>query len=97
MWALLYPLLGGLLSWLIPKLLAIGGVVAVSETVTKPTLEWIESKLIAQLDGMGAAGSNFMSMMGVYDAVSIVMTAYFTALGLKAAKAAFAKSSARAK
>jgi hypothetical protein len=95
MWPLLIQAGISLLSYALPRLLAVGGVVAVSETVIQPAFDFLQSKIMSNFSGLPADVVNFLNFLGFTDAVGIVFTAYITALGIKAGKAAFAKSGAK--
>lgn len=95
MFAILWPILTSVVGWALPRLLAVMGVVGVTETVVKPALDWAQQQLVLQLNGMGEMAVTFLNFMGVFDAIGIIFTAYATALGIKAGKAAFSKNAAK--
>lgn len=82
-------------SWLLPKLLAVGGTVAVSMTVITPILNYLQSQVMQRINGMPADALAFFQFCGVPEAVSVVFAAYTMALGMRAAKAAFQRSGAQ--
>lgn len=83
-----------LLQWLLPRLLAVFGAVAFSEAAVSPVFEWLEGQISTRLSGLGADAFNFLSFLGVVDAISIIFAGYAMAISIKVGKAAFAKSGA---
>jgi hypothetical protein len=85
-----------LLQWLLPKLLAVGGTVAVSLTVITPIFNFLQNKVISNFNGAGADAVHFLQFTGIFDAVSVIFAAYAMALGVKAAKAAYQTAGSKA-
>ena len=82
-------------AWLLPKLLAVGGTVAVSMTVITPILDNLKAEVLTRLNGMPADMVNFLQFTGIPEAISIVFAAMAMKMGIKAAEVAFAKAGAR--
>lgn len=95
MWPLLIQAGVSLLGYALPRLLAVGGVVAVSEAVIQPAFDFLQNKIMSQFSGLPVEAVNFLNFLGLTDAIGIIFAAYTTALGIKAGKAAFAKSGAK--
>lgn len=94
MWGILAQAIIAALGFLLPRLLAVFGVVVFSETAVKPILDWLQGQIISQLSG-SAEFLGFLQFMGVQDAIGIIFSAYGVLLGMAAAKAAFSKSAAK--
>lgn len=84
-----------LLSWLLPKLLAVGGTVAVSVTVLQPIFTYLQNMVMSRVNGLPADAVHFLQFTGIPEAVSIIFAAYTMAIGLRAAKAAFARAGSK--
>jgi hypothetical protein len=95
MWGVLISAGMYLLNWLLPKLLAVGGTVAVSMTVITPILTYLQNQVMLRVNGMPAEALHFLQFCGVPEAISIVFAAYAMALSLRAAEIAFARSGAQ--
>lgn len=83
------------LQWILPRLLSVAGTVAISETVIKPIFDFIQGQVMQKLNGMSADAVHFLQFAGVFDAVSVIFSAYALAIGMKAAKSAFARNGAK--
>lgn len=79
------------LTWLLPRLLAVLGVVVISESVYTPMMNFLQSKITASLSGIGSEAFAFLNFVAVPQAISIIFAAVTLKLGIKGAKAAFAK------
>ncbi|WP_397378582.1 DUF2523 family protein [Pseudomonas sp.] len=90
----LFTVLTSALRWLLPRLLAVVGVVAFSQVAVTPIFDWLKDQLLAKLNSLPADAVTFLAFVGVFDAISIVFSAYAMAISIKAGKAAFAKSGA---
>lgn len=77
--------------WILPRLLAVLGVVTISTTVIQPIYNWLESKILSNLSSVGGDAYGFLQFLGVPNAISIVFSAYALKLSINGAKAAFAK------
>jgi len=82
-------------QWILPRLLSVAGTVAISQAVINPIFEFIQGQVLQKLNGMSADGVRFLQFAGVFEAVSVIFSAYALAVGIKAAKAAFAKNGAK--
>jgi len=91
MWAVLFAALTNFGSWILPRLLAVTGVVVLSETVYQPLLSFLQNKITTSLSGTGTEAAAFLQYVGVQQAVTIIFAAITLKLGIKASKAAFAK------
>ncbi|KPX17684.1 DUF2523 family protein [Pseudomonas syringae] len=80
-----------LIKWLMPRLLAVLGVVVVSETVYTPMLNFLQSKITTSLNGVGAEALSFLNFLAVPQAITIVFAAVTLKISIKGAKSAFAK------
>jgi hypothetical protein len=78
-----------LLNWLLPKLLAVAGTVAVSAAVITPIFNYLQNMVMSRVNGMPADAVHFLQFTGIPDAVSVIFAAYAMAVGIKAAKAAY--------
>ena len=85
-----------LFSWLLPRILSVAGTVAFSAAVLTPIFNYLQNMVMQRINGAGADVLRFLQFTGVTEAVSIVFAAYAMAIGMKAAKAAFQKSGAKA-
>lgn len=94
MWGILVQAIIAALGFILPRLLAVFGVVLFSETAVKPILDWLQGQIVSQLSG-SAEFLQFLQFMGVQDAISIIFSAYGLLIGMSAAKAAFSKSAAK--
>lgn len=83
------------LDWILPRLLSVAGTVAISAYAINPIFEFLQDQVLQKLNGMSADAVRFLQFTGVFEAVSVVFSAYALAIGLKAAKAAFAKNGAK--
>lgn len=84
-----------LLQWLLPKLLAVGGTVAVSAAVITPIFNYLQSMVMSRINGLPADAVHFLQFTGIPDAVSIIFAAYAMAVGIKVAKAAFQRAGSK--
>ncbi|RMN08829.1 MULTISPECIES: DUF2523 family protein [Pseudomonas syringae group] len=80
-----------LVTWLLPRLLAVLGVVVISEAVYTPMLNFLQSKITTSLNGVGAEALSFLNFLAVPQAITIIFAAVTLKLGIKGAKSAFAK------
>lgn len=96
MWAVLYPVLTAVASWLLPKLFAVAGTVAISATVITPIFSYLQNQITQRLNGMPADAVHFFQFVGIFDAVSVIFAAYAMAVGMKVAKAAFQRAGSKA-
>lgn len=95
MWAVLYPVLTAVASWLLPKLLAVAGTVAISATVITPIFNFLQNQITQRLNGMPADAVHFFQFVGIFDAVSVIFAAYAMAIGMKVAKAAYERAGSK--
>jgi hypothetical protein len=90
-------LFAGLSSALAPFLLrfaAIGGFVFFSEAIFKSYITKLQQLALNHLNAIPPEYHQFVLLTGIHDALSIVFSAYFTAIAIKAAQAiASAKAS----
>lgn len=94
MWGVIVSAVISVAQFLLPRLLAVLGVAVASESVLKPIISWLQSKIFGELNGLPADVTGFLQFVGVYDSILIVFSAYAMALGIKVGKAAFAKKAA---
>lgn len=95
MFQVLVAALTAVASYILPKLLAVGGTVVVSATVLTPIFTFLQNQITSRLQGMPADAVNFFQFMGVFDAVSVIFAAYGMAIGLKVAKAAYQRKGSK--
>ncbi|HCF7371493.1 TPA: DUF2523 domain-containing protein [Pseudomonas aeruginosa] len=95
MWGVLFQALVAAGSYLLPRLLATLGVVAVSETTLKPIVNWLKDRVLSNIGSLPENARLFLEYLGVVDAVSIVFSAYLLLIGIQAAKVAFSKKAAK--
>lgn len=95
MWAVLVPAMTAVASWLLPKLLAVGGTVVISATVLTPIFTYLQNQVMQKLNGMPADAVRFFQFVGIFDAVSVIFAAYAMAIGMKVAKAAFQRAGSK--
>lgn len=81
-------------TWLLPRLAAIFGIVAISETVYTPLLNLLQSKITSSLGGLSAEALGFLNFVAIPQAITIIFAAVTLKIGMKAAKAAFVKKGA---
>jgi hypothetical protein len=96
MFQVLIAALTAVAGWILPRLLAVGGTVAISATVLTPIFNFLQGKVVSSLNGMGADAIGFFQFVGIFDAVSVIFAAYAMAIGMKVAKAAFQKAGSKA-
>lgn len=94
MWGVLSAVGVALFQWALPRLLAVFGVVAVSQTVFTPLFSYLQSKITSNISAMGSQVADFLQYCGVQDAISIIFSAYALKLSIRAAKVAYAKQAA---
>ncbi|RFF52927.1 DUF2523 family protein [Xanthomonas campestris] len=94
MYGVLFAAGSALISWLLPRLLAVLGVVVVSETVYTPMLNYLQSKISSSLGGLGAEAIGFLNFVAIPQAITIIFAAVTLKIGIKTAKSAFAKKGA---
>lgn len=95
MFQVLIAALTAVAGWILPRLLAVGGTVAISATVLTPIFNFLQSRVLQQLNGMSADAVNFFQFVGVFDAVSVIFAAYAMAIGMKVAKAAYQRAGSK--
>jgi len=95
MFQVLVAALTAVASWLLPRLLAVGGTVVVSATVLTPIFDYLQGQVLSRLNGMPVDAVNFFRFVGVFDAVSVIFAAYAMAIGLKVAKAAYQRKGSK--
>lgn len=82
-------------GWLLPRLLAVGGTVAISATVLTPIFNFLQGQVMQRLNGMPADAAAFFQFVGVSDAVAVIFSAYAMAIGMKVAKAAYQRAGSK--
>jgi uncharacterized membrane protein len=95
MFQVIVAALTAVVGWVLPRLLAVGGTVAISATVLNPIFNYLQGRVMQNLNGMPADAVNFFQFAGVFDAVSVIFAAYAMAIGMKVAKAAFQKAGSK--
>jgi len=95
MFQVLIAALTAVAGWILPRLLAVSGTVVVSTTVLTPIFNFLQGKVMGALNGMGADAIGFFQFVGVFDAVSVIFAAYFMAIGMKVAKAAYQRAGSK--
>jgi hypothetical protein len=83
-----------LFQWVLPRLMAIAGVATVSAAVYTPMLNLLQNKITASFTGLSAEALGFIQFVGIPNAISIIFAGITVQIGIKAAKAAFAKKGA---
>jgi hypothetical protein len=84
-----------LIDWVLPKLLAVGGTVAISVTVIQPIFSYLQNQVMSHLNGLSGDAVHFLQFVGVPDAISVIFAAYTMVFGLRAAKAAYQRSGSK--
>jgi hypothetical protein len=95
MFQVLIAALTAVAGWILPRLLAVGGTVAISATVLTPIFNFLQGRVVSALNGMGADAIGFFQFVGVFDAVSVIFAAYAMAIGMKVAKAAYQRAGSK--
>lgn len=94
MWAVLIDVFVRVIQWALPRILSVAGVVTISATVYTPMLNWLNNKINASLSGLSADAYGFLQFVGIPNAISIIFAAITLQIGIKTAKAAYAKKGA---
>ena len=94
MWAVIVAALTAFGQWLLPRIAAVFGVIAVTGVVYTPLFKFIENKIVQSLNGMGAEPLQLLRFVGVFDCLSIIFAAVTLKIGIMTAKAAFTKKAA---
>jgi hypothetical protein len=94
MWAVLIDALVRVVQWALPRILSVVGVVTISATVYTPLLNWLNSKINSSLSGLTSDAYGFLQFVGIPSAISIIFAAITLQIGIKTAKAAYAKKGA---
>lgn len=89
MWGIIFGGITEALGAFLPRLLAALGFVAISEAVFRPYFVKLQEYVLRQFTAIPAEYQQLVVSTGVMDAVGIVFTAYFAAIGIKAAISAF--------
>lgn len=95
MFQVLISALTAVAGWILPRLLAVGGTVAISTTVLMPIFNYLQNQITQRLNGMPADAVHFFQFVGVFDAVSVIFAAYAMAIGIKVAKAAYQRAGSK--
>lgn len=95
MFHVLIAALTAVVSWVIPRLLAVAGTVVVSTTVLTPIFDYLQNMVMQRVNGMPADAVHFLQFTGIPEAISIIFSAYGMAIGMKAAKAAYQRSGSK--
>jgi hypothetical protein len=82
-------------GWILPRLLSVGGTVAISAGVLTPIFNYLQSQVMQRFNGMPADAVAFFQFVGVFDCVSVIFAAYAMAIGMKVAKAAYQRSGSK--
>jgi len=72
--------------WLLPKVAVFFGIFALSNAVIRPIFDFLKAQVLAQLGSASAQFSQFFQILGIYDALNIVFSAYLLALSIKSVK-----------
>lgn len=91
MWGVLISAGTSLIQYLLPRVFAMLGVAAVSNTIIDPVFDYIHTKITSNFSGLGSDAYDFLSFVGVPDAVSILFSTITLIMGIRAAKLAFSK------
>lgn len=81
-------------SWIIIRLLAVFGIIAIGSQVYEPLINYVSSKIFSSLSSTGAETYAFLQYVGVVAAINILLAAITLKIGIRAARAAFAKKGA---
>jgi hypothetical protein len=81
-------------SWILSRLFAAFGIVTIGAYVYEPLLNYISSKIFTNLSSTGAETYAFLNFVGITSAVNILLAAVTLKIGIRTARAAFAKKGA---
>lgn len=95
MFQVIFAALSAVASYILPRLLAVGGTVVISATVLTPIFNFLQGKVTQSLQGMPADAVAFFQFVGVFDAVAVIFAAYAMAIGMKVAKAAYQRAGSK--
>lgn len=87
MFKLLFAGLSAALAPFLLRLAAVGGFVFFSEAIFRNYLTQLQQIALSHLNAIPSQYQQFIALTGIHEAVSIIFSAYFTALGIKAAQA----------
>lgn len=95
MFQVLITALTAVAGWILPRLLAVGGTVAISAGVLMPIFAYLQNQVLQRLNGLPADALNFFQFLGVFDAISVIFAAYGMAVGIKVAKAVYQRAGSK--
>lgn len=95
MFQVLFAALSAVASYILPRLLAVGGTVVVSTTVLMPIFNWLQGQVMQRLNGMPADALALFQFLGVPDCIAVIFAAYGMAIGIKVAKAAYQRAGSK--
>lgn len=95
MFQVIFAALSAVASFILPRLLAVGGTVVISATVLTPIFNFLQQRVLSSLNGMGSEAVDFFKFVGVFDAVAVIFAAYAMAIGMKVAKAAYQRAGSK--
>lgn len=78
------------LSWAMPKIAVFFGIVVLSNAVITPIFDALKNKVLSNISANAGTFLNAFELMGGFDCISIIFSAYALAFGLKASARAAA-------
>lgn len=87
MYKLLFAGLSSALAPFLLRLTAVAGFVLFTEAIFKSYLTKLQQLALSHLSGIPAEYQQFIALTGIHDALSIIFSAYFASLAIKAAQA----------
>lgn len=94
MWGVLVNAGIAVITWALPKLLSLFGIIAVSAGVYTPVFTYIHNQISQQLTGLPAEALDFLYFTGVPNAISIIFAAVTLRITTAAAERALARKGA---
>lgn len=95
MFKILFAGISAALAPFLLRLAAVGGFVFFSEAIFRRYITQAQQLALNHLNAIPAEFQQFVYLTGINDALSIIFSAYFTALAVKAAQAIAASRAAR--
>jgi len=90
MFAIFSTALTAFLSYAMPKIAVFFGIAILSTAVITPIFEGLKNKALAQVSANAGSFLNAFELLGGFDCISIIFSAYIAAFALKAAAKAAA-------
>jgi len=85
MFAPLWAALTAFLSWAMPKIAVFFGIVVISNAILNPIFNSLKQKVLSTISANAGSFLNAFQLLGGFDAISIIFSAYALAIGIKAA------------